>query len=139
MGEYGGYDYDFATHTRIGKDYTPNLVFRVEGTNSVTDFVDLDAKISFIADTMDGLDNLDLWDTYPSTKGGLEFRNVEAKLSSAVYTNVNEAYFHNAIVSGNGASHVDFFFYGNGSGVKPGNSIGTFFVSVGKSERSSRN
>ena len=105
--------------------YTPNLVFQVEGTDSTTDSVSIDAKISFVDSATWNPITVDYDYTY--TKGVLEFQNVTVELSSAVYTNVKEAYFRDAVVSGNGASHVDFFFSGPGSGVKPGNAMGTFY------------
>ncbi len=89
-------------------------LFAVSGTNAATDFIAIDSALSF-----DG------------GKGNLYFENIEAKLASNVYANVNTATFTNAFASGNGHSAVDFVFNGGGvlgaGGMKPGNSPGTFY------------
>ena len=105
--------------------YYQNTTFQVDGTDSATDFVDIDAVIVFTSGATWNDITYEYDFTY--TKGTLNFSGVEANLSSAVYTNVVDAHFVNAIVSGNGHQDVDFFFQGSGSGVKPGSGeIGTF-------------
>ena len=106
--------------------YIPNTVFRVQGTDAATDFVDINTKVSF-ADTATWNSVTDEYDYTYNGKGDLEFRNVEARLSSVVYTNINEAHFHDAVVAGLGDTNVDFFFYGTASGIKPGSSPGVFY------------
>ena len=117
-------DYDPVTDTSTD-GYGPNTVFHVEGGSSRTDFVDIDAKISFTSGALWN-DNTNGYD-YTLTKGTLEFHDVEANLSSKSYKNVKESGFFDAIVSGSGSRDVDFFFYGKDSGIKPGKAVGNFY------------